>query len=604
MVIEDQSKSTGSRFFVNATTGTDSTGYGTNPDSPLKSLDYAVGLCTANAGDIIYLMPGHAEDIVAATTAVLDIAGISVVGLGEGTNRPTFTVKTADAATVVVSAANVTLKNLLFVAGKDGLNVGITASGADFKMIDCECRDATNVEVDIWVTASGVRPVFQGCFFNGYTSGDQQESALSLNGCSGAVVDGCRFYGKYVTAAVSFDTACLGVVVKNSEFYSATTSDFSKSVVDTATGSVWEVTSCFDQEAGCNFSGGSGAALAGDDVSALSTAVSTNQSTIVSTFASNVTVDSTSQSTLVSTLGTKASSTAVSTVDSKIVVLTTSVSTNQSTLVSTFASNVTVDSTNQSTLVSTLATVAVASTQSTYQSTLVSTFASNVTVDSTNQSTLVSTLATLAVASTQSTYQSTLVSTFASNVTVDSTNQSTLVSTLTADQTTASTNQSTLVSTLANVATASVLSTLTLKTEQQTTKTQASLASATLFNYTGIIGIKRIVGVVTTNTEDAAATAKLSVTPDALGAYDICTTTSVQNKAAGTMLDITGTAADGLVVTAGGALAPGSQLKDVVAACVTSGTITVTYSAPITGVIKWGILWEPVTPGATVTAGA
>jgi len=83
---------------------------------------------------------------------------------------------------------------------------------------------------------------------------------------------------KVLTAVVEFVTAaCSNIVVKNCEFYVSGTTDFSKTVVDTITGSEWEVNSGFDLGAGSKFSGGSGAALAGDDVSAVSTAVAALQ---------------------------------------------------------------------------------------------------------------------------------------------------------------------------------------------------------------------------------------------------------------------------------------------------------------------------------------
>jgi len=63
-VVNDRSIAAGGNvFWVSSTTGTDSAGYGRNPDAPVATLDYAIGLCTASKGDIVYLMPGHAENI-------------------------------------------------------------------------------------------------------------------------------------------------------------------------------------------------------------------------------------------------------------------------------------------------------------------------------------------------------------------------------------------------------------------------------------------------------------------------------------------------------------------------------------------------------------
>jgi len=101
---------TGSVFFVHSGTGLNSYG-GTEPSRPLATIDYAIGLCSANKGDIIFVMPGHAETVSAAAGIAADVAGISIIGMGNGTNRPTLSFSAA-AATFAISAANITVANL------------------------------------------------------------------------------------------------------------------------------------------------------------------------------------------------------------------------------------------------------------------------------------------------------------------------------------------------------------------------------------------------------------------------------------------------------------------------------------------------------------
>lgn len=117
--------------------------FGVDPDGDLRffaTIDEAVGECTANAGDLIVVAPGHAETISGATSLVLDVAGISIVGLGEGTDRPTLTFSAA-ASSLPVSVANVTLKNLLFVASFADIVAAITLTTAkNFKLLDCEFK--------------------------------------------------------------------------------------------------------------------------------------------------------------------------------------------------------------------------------------------------------------------------------------------------------------------------------------------------------------------------------------------------------------------------------------------------------------------------------
>ena len=109
--VEDMHISTGARIFVHSGTGTDAGGYGTGPDKPVATLDYAIGKCTASKGDIIYVMPGHAENLATITAVNMDVAGVRVVGLGQGRLRPQFTI-TAAAGSITVGAANCSIENI------------------------------------------------------------------------------------------------------------------------------------------------------------------------------------------------------------------------------------------------------------------------------------------------------------------------------------------------------------------------------------------------------------------------------------------------------------------------------------------------------------
>jgi hypothetical protein len=141
--IEDMAHAVGNRFFVHAGTGTDGAGFGRNPQAPVATLDYAVGLCTANNDDIIYLLPGHAENVGSATACVLDIAGVRVIGLGNGALRPTLTITTATTATISITAANCTIENVLVLGGflnvAAAITVAATATGTTLRKI--ETRD-------------------------------------------------------------------------------------------------------------------------------------------------------------------------------------------------------------------------------------------------------------------------------------------------------------------------------------------------------------------------------------------------------------------------------------------------------------------------------
>ena len=119
---------TGNVFYVNSSTGVDDPSYGTTVARPFDTLDYAIGKCTASNGDVIYLLPGHTETIGSASAITVDVAGISIIGLGNGNLRPTFT-WSATAGTIVVSAANVTIKNIICTISIDEVVSGDFADG-------------------------------------------------------------------------------------------------------------------------------------------------------------------------------------------------------------------------------------------------------------------------------------------------------------------------------------------------------------------------------------------------------------------------------------------------------------------------------------------
>ena len=137
----DSLLTTGTVFFVSSGTGSNDNN-GTDPSTPKATVEAAVNACTANKGDKIIVMPGHAETVT-STSVNLDVAGVSVICLGTGLERPTFTYSTA-AATINVSAAN-----CAFVGGHhignflDVASAFTLAAAKDFRLIGNTFEDST-----------------------------------------------------------------------------------------------------------------------------------------------------------------------------------------------------------------------------------------------------------------------------------------------------------------------------------------------------------------------------------------------------------------------------------------------------------------------------
>jgi hypothetical protein len=115
-------------------------------DSPFSTLAYAISQCVANRGDYIYIKPGHAESVASATALPFNVAGVTIIGLGSGTKRPTFTFTTANTATIPVSADNITVRGILFVGNFLSIASCFTvAAAADFWIDGCEFRDTSAI---------------------------------------------------------------------------------------------------------------------------------------------------------------------------------------------------------------------------------------------------------------------------------------------------------------------------------------------------------------------------------------------------------------------------------------------------------------------------
>ena len=198
--IDDLEEHPGDIWFVDSgnTSASDTAGFGRDPDSPFATLDYAIGNCTASQGDVIYVMPGHAEDITTASAVDVDVAGVKIVGLGWGALKPTFST-TAAAGSITVDAANCVIKNLRLVANfGTGTTVGmtLTADADNLLVEDCDWRDTSAAnEFLLHVTVpTGTGPcTFRGCTF--VTAAGTMARSFNFAGTStDFTIEDCYFF--------------------------------------------------------------------------------------------------------------------------------------------------------------------------------------------------------------------------------------------------------------------------------------------------------------------------------------------------------------------------------------------------------------------------
>jgi len=112
-----------------------------------STIDAAVGACIHDANDIIYVLPGHTETITATATLTLDVRGVSIVGLGHGKMRPQILIDAAATNEIAVSADDVTVKNMIFLAGHADIQTCFEVGAAkQFTVEDCDFLDNTSGE--------------------------------------------------------------------------------------------------------------------------------------------------------------------------------------------------------------------------------------------------------------------------------------------------------------------------------------------------------------------------------------------------------------------------------------------------------------------------
>lgn len=136
----------GNYYFVcNASTANGSDGNtGTSVSAPLATLAAAIAKCSTDAAgdDVIVVLPGHAESIASATALTFSVAGMTIVGIGTGSLRPTFTFTTANTAKIPVSAANIKISGCIFVGNFLSIATCFLLTAAPEFIVDaCEFRD-------------------------------------------------------------------------------------------------------------------------------------------------------------------------------------------------------------------------------------------------------------------------------------------------------------------------------------------------------------------------------------------------------------------------------------------------------------------------------
>ncbi len=228
----------GKQFWVNSTSVITKSGVGgvsTAPGTynrPVATINQALDLCTASRGDVIFVMPGYTETVTAAAGGFnLTIAGVAVVGLGAGDEKPTITYTTVVGADTNISASNTSITNFRFVSGIANLTNCLDITGADVTIDACEfMAGAAEEEILTSITSSNTAfgLTVKNCVFNqessilGVAVTNAAVQAISFDGDNTTIIDNYITGGFSVTGILNVTTVAEGIIVARNKIHNVT----------------------------------------------------------------------------------------------------------------------------------------------------------------------------------------------------------------------------------------------------------------------------------------------------------------------------------------------------------------------------------------------
>jgi len=189
---------------------------------PFATIDYAIGKCTANRGDVIYVMPGHVETVSTATAGTaavdIDVAGVSIIGLGRGSKQARFDFTLA-AGAVTVGASNVSIINMNFHANVPSVLIGLTVTTlmTNLQVKDCLFDNETTVTdafvVAIQFAVGNSNFLIEDCYFDSGLQALATHAIYLVGATAGGIIRNNLITGDYTTACIG------GLTTLSTEIY-------------------------------------------------------------------------------------------------------------------------------------------------------------------------------------------------------------------------------------------------------------------------------------------------------------------------------------------------------------------------------------------------
>jgi hypothetical protein len=169
----------------------------------------------------------------------VDVAGLTIIGLGKGAARPTFDAS-AIAGDFKLAAASTHIENLLFTSGVDATTGLLEISAADCTVKNCEFRDVTGQATDCLITVDGAdRLLIEGCKWI-MAAAAGANSAIALDGSDDCIIRDFSIYGNFAVGGIDLrTTASARIQIHTGYIWTANAADIC--IVDTITGSTGRI---------------------------------------------------------------------------------------------------------------------------------------------------------------------------------------------------------------------------------------------------------------------------------------------------------------------------------------------------------------------------
>ena len=210
-------------------------------DHLFLTIDAAINKCVAERGDVIIVAPGHTEDVVAAAGIDVDVANVSIIGLGNGDDRPTINFTTATTADIDIDAANILIENIYFdLTGIDKLAAAIDVNAANFTLKNCEIlmADSDGKAKNAITTAAAAHNLkILNCKILAPNAG--ADDGINITGAiNGAEIKNCFIAGNFAVAPIHNPTGNIAtnLLISDCVLKNDKTGEFALELVSDCTG--------------------------------------------------------------------------------------------------------------------------------------------------------------------------------------------------------------------------------------------------------------------------------------------------------------------------------------------------------------------------------